>query len=96
MSLQETEKRLQNGPGFQYRVFWREAQGKDLQWKDETVASPPFLVNNTGTYTPFEIKVQAVNAKGKGPEPEPRTGHSGEDSMLSKTHSGHKTRDTGM
>ncbi|KAM6925450.1 neural cell adhesion molecule L1.1 [Xenentodon cancila] len=75
----ETKKRLQNGPGFQYKVFWREAKETDSQWKDATVTSPPLLVNNTGTYTPFEIKVQAVNSVGKGPEPEPKTGHSGED-----------------
>lgn len=74
------DKRLHNGQNFQYEVLWREADGSDVEWNSGLVKSPPFIVNNTGTYTPFEIKVRAVNAVGKGPDPEPEIGHSGEDS----------------
>ncbi|XP_040910245.1 neural cell adhesion molecule L1.1-like isoform X2 [Toxotes jaculatrix] len=75
----EMDKRFHNGKDFQYKVSWREADGTDLRWSSGYVKSPPFLVNNTGTYTPFEIKVQAVNAVGEGPAPEPEIGHSGEE-----------------
>ncbi|KAK2851997.1 hypothetical protein Q5P01_008273 [Channa striata] len=74
----EMDKRSHNGQGFQYKVSWREAEGTDLHWNHGYVKSPPFLVNNTGTFTPFEIKVQAVNSLGEGPAPEPEIGHSGE------------------
>lgn len=42
--------------------------------------SDPFLVvSNTSTFVPYEIKVQAVNSQGKGPEPPITIGYSGED-----------------
>uniref|UniRef100_A0A671YQ68 Neural cell adhesion molecule L1 n=1 Tax=Sparus aurata TaxID=8175 RepID=A0A671YQ68_SPAAU len=75
----EMDKRSHNAEGFLYKVFWREAGRPDAQWNHRDVQSPPFLVNDTGTYTPFEIKVQAVNTIGNGPAPEPEYGHSGED-----------------
>lgn len=75
------ENHLQNGPDFHYKVYWREADEKRKEWNFTTVKSPPFQINNAGTYTPFEIKVQAVNAVGTGPQPESQIGHSGEDSM---------------
>ncbi|KAM7404177.1 hypothetical protein PAMP_011548 [Pampus punctatissimus] len=75
----EMHKRLHNGHGFQYKVSWREAGGQSVNWNHSYIRSSPFLVNETGTYTPFEIKVQAVNSLGEGPEPKPEIGHSGED-----------------
>uniref|UniRef100_A0A3B4X7A8 Neural cell adhesion molecule L1.1-like n=1 Tax=Seriola lalandi dorsalis TaxID=1841481 RepID=A0A3B4X7A8_SERLL len=75
----EMEKHLHNGQDFQYKVSWREAGETGAHWNYSYIKSPPFLVNNTGTYTPFEIKVQAVNSLGEGPSPEPEIGHSGED-----------------
>uniref|UniRef100_A0A3B3TUH0 Neural cell adhesion molecule L1.1-like n=1 Tax=Poecilia latipinna TaxID=48699 RepID=A0A3B3TUH0_9TELE len=76
---QEMEKRLHNGQDFQYRVYWREADSRNAEWNWAYAKSPPFTVNDTGTFTPFEIKVQAVNAIDSGPAPEAKTGHSGED-----------------
>uniref|UniRef100_A0A3P9I6Z8 Neural cell adhesion molecule L1 n=1 Tax=Oryzias latipes TaxID=8090 RepID=A0A3P9I6Z8_ORYLA len=75
------EKRFHNGDNFHYRVFWREAEGArtDTNWKHADVTSPPFLVGNTSTYKRFEIKVQAINSIGKGPEPEKRIGYSAEE-----------------
>ncbi|XP_071314832.1 neural cell adhesion molecule L1.1-like isoform X2 [Trachinotus anak] len=75
----EMKEYSHNGEGFQYKVWWREAKVTGAQWNHGYIKSPPFLVNNTGTYAPFEIKVQAVNSVGQGPEPEPATGYSGED-----------------
>uniref|UniRef100_A0A3P9I6N7 Neural cell adhesion molecule L1.1 n=1 Tax=Oryzias latipes TaxID=8090 RepID=A0A3P9I6N7_ORYLA len=74
-------KRFHNGDNFHYRVFWREAEGArtDTNWKHADVTSPPFLVGNTSTYKRFEIKVQAINSIGKGPEPEKRIGYSAEE-----------------
>lgn len=70
-----------NAPGFEYKVSWRQAEGSNQFWSHGTTKGPPFVVNGTGTYTPFEIKVQAVNSLGEGPAPVPEIGHSGEDSM---------------
>uniref|UniRef100_A0A3P8PDA1 Neural cell adhesion molecule L1 n=1 Tax=Astatotilapia calliptera TaxID=8154 RepID=A0A3P8PDA1_ASTCA len=75
----EIDKRFHNGQNFQYEVLWREADGSNVNWNSGRVRSPPFIVNNTGTYTPFEIKVRSVNALGGGPEPKSESGHSGED-----------------
>uniref|UniRef100_A0A8D0AHN1 Neural cell adhesion molecule L1.1-like n=1 Tax=Sander lucioperca TaxID=283035 RepID=A0A8D0AHN1_SANLU len=80
----EMDKRLHNSHGFLYKVFWRKADS--VHWNHQDVTSPPFRVNNTGTYTPFEIKVQAVNSLGEGPAPEPEIGHSGEEGTLSKLY----------
>lgn len=74
------DKRSYHGPDFEYKVSWREAGGTSVHWNHHFAKSPPFFVNNTGTYTPFEITVQAVNSLGEGPAPEPEIGHSGEDS----------------
>lgn len=76
-----------NGHGFLYKVLWREAGAQDARWNSAEVKSPPFLVQNARTYTPFEIKVQAVNSLGSGPAPEPEIGHSGEDSRSCFTFS---------
>uniref|UniRef100_A0A8C5FB31 Neural cell adhesion molecule L1.1-like n=1 Tax=Gadus morhua TaxID=8049 RepID=A0A8C5FB31_GADMO len=76
----EVDKRLHNGPDFRYKVFWRE--GRMGHWNHDEVVGPPFLVKDTETYTPFEIKVQAVNSLGGGPEPASAIGHSGEDGRL--------------
>ncbi|XP_029291014.1 neural cell adhesion molecule L1.1-like isoform X2 [Cottoperca gobio] len=79
ISWDEMDKRSHNGQGFQYKVFWQESGVTDVHWNHAYVQSPPFLINNTGTYTPFKIKVQAVNSLGEGPAPVPEIGHSGED-----------------
>ncbi|XP_029012243.1 neural cell adhesion molecule L1.1-like isoform X2 [Betta splendens] len=68
-----------NGHGFKYKVLWRKAGQPNAQWNQGFAKSPPFFVNDTGTFTPFEIKVQAVNSVGEGPEADPEVGHSGED-----------------
>ncbi|XP_078144162.1 neural cell adhesion molecule L1.1-like [Centroberyx gerrardi] len=78
----EMDKRLHNGQDFQYKLSWRDAEGSGPHWTHGYAKAPPFLVNGTGTYTPFEIKVQAVNSLGEGPAPIPEIGHSGEDVPL--------------
>ncbi|KAM4611095.1 neural cell adhesion molecule L1.1-like [Polymixia lowei] len=82
ISWDELGKHLHNGQDFQYKVSWRQAEGRGPQWSHGYAKAPPFVVNETGTYTPFEIKVQSVNSLGEGPPPVPEIGHSGEDLPL--------------
>uniref|UniRef100_A0A673VNX6 Neural cell adhesion molecule L1 n=2 Tax=Suricata suricatta TaxID=37032 RepID=A0A673VNX6_SURSU len=67
-----------NAPQIQYRVQWR-PQGTRGAWQEQIVTNPFLVVSNTSTFVPYEIKVQAVNNQGKGPEPQITIGYSGED-----------------
>uniref|UniRef100_A0A2K6UR91 Neural cell adhesion molecule L1 n=1 Tax=Saimiri boliviensis boliviensis TaxID=39432 RepID=A0A2K6UR91_SAIBB len=67
-----------NAPQVQYRVQWR-PQGTRGPWQEQIVSDPFLVVSNTSTFVPYEIKVQAVNRQGKGPEPQVTIGYSGED-----------------
>ncbi|XP_054862556.1 neuronal cell adhesion molecule a isoform X12 [Amphiprion ocellaris] len=72
-----------NGPGLEYKVQWRQ---KDIEenWSSKNVANvSQFVVSGTPTYVPYEIKVQALNDYGSGPDPEVVIGYSGEDLPLS-------------
>ncbi|XP_012924797.1 neural cell adhesion molecule L1 isoform X1 [Heterocephalus glaber] len=67
-----------NAPQVQYRVQWR-PQGTRGPWQEQTVSDSFLVVTNTSTFEPYEIRVQAVNSQGKGPEPQVTIGYSGED-----------------
>ncbi|XP_023376414.1 neural cell adhesion molecule L1 isoform X3 [Pteropus vampyrus] len=67
-----------NAPHVQYRVQWR-PQGLRGAWQEQIVNDPFLVVSNTSTFVPYEIKVQAINSQGKGPEPQVTVGYSGED-----------------
>ncbi|KAK7878611.1 hypothetical protein WMY93_030447 [Mugilogobius chulae] len=67
-----------NGPGLEYRVSYRR-QGLGDQWKESLVKRHSFVVRNTSTFVPYEIKIQSRNSHGWGPEPKVITGYSGED-----------------
>ncbi|XP_075039177.1 neural cell adhesion molecule L1-like protein isoform X2 [Mixophyes fleayi] len=67
-----------NGPGLEYRVSWR-LQGVETEWHHKKVKHPQFVIKNTPAFVPYDIRVQAVNHIGRGPEPEIRTMYSGED-----------------
>ncbi|XP_077134184.1 neural cell adhesion molecule L1-like protein isoform X1 [Ranitomeya variabilis] len=68
----------QNGPGFEYRVSWR-LQGVETDWHHKKVKRPQFTIRNTPAFVPYDIRVQAVNDIGAGPDPEIHTVYSGED-----------------
>ncbi|XP_040262582.1 neural cell adhesion molecule L1-like protein [Bufo bufo] len=68
----------QNGPGLEYRVSWR-LHGVETQWHHKKVKRPQFSIKNTPAFVPYDIRVQAVNDIGAGPDPEIHTGYSGED-----------------
>ncbi|XP_061218104.1 neural cell adhesion molecule L1-like protein isoform X4 [Neopsephotus bourkii] len=67
-----------NGPGLEYKVSWRQ-QGVEADWNEEMVKKHSLTLRNTPTFVPYEIKVQAVNNLGSGPEPNITIGYSGED-----------------
>lgn len=67
-----------NGPGLEYKVSYRQ-QDVDLVWTEHMVKRHSFVVKNTPTFAPYEIKIQAKNHQGWGPEPKIVLGYSGED-----------------
>lgn len=58
--------------------------GSGPDWHINVTTAPPFIVSGVGNFSAFEIKVQAVNEKGQGPEPDPVIGYSGEDGKMLK------------
>ncbi|XP_063330850.1 neural cell adhesion molecule L1-like protein isoform X4 [Pelmatolapia mariae] len=70
-----------NGPSLEYKVSYRR-QDVEEDWKEHTVKRHSFVVRNTPTFVPYEIKIQAKNRQGFGPEPKLVTGYSGEDSFF--------------
>lgn len=67
-----------NGPGLEYKVSYRKLGVEDV-WKDHLVKRHSFVVRNTSTFVPYEIKIQSRNSHGWGPDPKVVTGYSGED-----------------
>ncbi|XP_015226468.1 PREDICTED: neural cell adhesion molecule L1-like protein isoform X1 [Cyprinodon variegatus] len=67
-----------NGPGLEYKVSYRR-QDVEEDWKEHTVKRHSFVVWNTPTFVPYEVKIQAKNNQGWGPEPRIVSGYSGED-----------------
>nr|XP_019945112.1 PREDICTED: neural cell adhesion molecule L1-like protein isoform X5 [Paralichthys olivaceus] len=67
-----------NGPGLEYKVSYRKL-GVEDNWKDHLVKRHSFVVRNTSTFIPYEIKIQSRNSHGWGPEPKVASGYSGED-----------------
>ncbi|KAJ8259745.1 hypothetical protein GJAV_G00172930 [Gymnothorax javanicus] len=67
-----------NGPGLEYKVSYR-LQGSGEDWEEHTVTRHSYVVKNTPTFVPYEVKIQSRNTVGWGPEPAVVTGYSGED-----------------
>lgn len=80
--MQEMDKRDFSGPKFRYQVMWRKVLGSGPDWHTDETTEPLFIVNNIHNFSSFEIKVQAVNEIGEGPEPDPVIGYSGEDGKI--------------
>ncbi|XP_044067311.1 cell adhesion molecule L1-like a isoform X5 [Siniperca chuatsi] len=68
----------QNGPGLEYKVSYRKL-GVEDGWREHLVKRHYFVVRNTPTFVPYEIKIQSRNSHGWGPDPKVVTGYSGED-----------------
>ncbi|XP_045065381.1 neural cell adhesion molecule L1-like isoform X1 [Coregonus clupeaformis] len=82
ITWEEMDRREFNGPEFHYKVFWRRVLGDGPTWHSNVTTEPPYIVTEVGNFSAFEIKVQAVNQKGAGPEPDPVIGYSGENVPL--------------
>lgn len=67
-----------NGPGLEYKLSYRKLGVEDI-WKEHLVKRHAFVIKNTPTFVPYEIKIQSRNSHGWGPEPKVVTGYSGED-----------------
>ncbi|XP_078110865.1 cell adhesion molecule L1-like a isoform X2 [Sander vitreus] len=67
-----------NGPGLEYKVSYRKL-GVEDDWREHLVKRHSFVVRNTSTFVPYEIKIQSRNSHGWGPDPKVVTGYSGED-----------------
>uniref|UniRef100_A0AAR2INZ1 Neural cell adhesion molecule L1 n=1 Tax=Pygocentrus nattereri TaxID=42514 RepID=A0AAR2INZ1_PYGNA len=67
-----------NGPGLEYKVSYRQ-QGVEEAWQEHMVKRHSFVVKNTPTFVPYEVKIQAKNRAGWAPEPNTVVAYSGED-----------------
>ncbi|XP_050968096.1 neural cell adhesion molecule L1-like protein isoform X6 [Labeo rohita] len=67
-----------NGPGLEYKVSYRR-QGAEEEWMEHMVKRHSFVVKNTPTFVLYEVKIQAKNHAGWGPDPKIITAYSGED-----------------
>ncbi|KAM7402785.1 hypothetical protein PAMP_017996 [Pampus punctatissimus] len=67
-----------NGPNLHYSVWWRRKDSGE-EWSNVTTVGSKHIVQNLETYVPYEIKIQARNEFGSGPESNVVTGYSGED-----------------
>lgn len=70
-----------NGPGLEYKLSYRQL-GVEETWTEQIVQRHSFVVKNTPTFVPYEVKIQAHNEQGWAPEPRVVTGYSGEDLPL--------------
>ncbi|XP_071017498.1 neurofascin-like isoform X4 [Oncorhynchus clarkii lewisi] len=68
----------QNGPNLHYMVWWRRKDTGE-EWNNVTTVGAKHIVHDTETYVPYEIKLQARNDFGPGPESNIIIGYSGED-----------------
>ncbi|XP_060930792.1 neurofascin [Limanda limanda] len=67
-----------NGPHLKYLVWWRRRDSRE-EWKNATTKWLRYYIYDSDTFTPYDLKVQAVNDFGLGPESPVVTGYSGED-----------------
>uniref|UniRef100_A0A8C2JBP3 Neural cell adhesion molecule L1-like protein n=1 Tax=Cyprinus carpio TaxID=7962 RepID=A0A8C2JBP3_CYPCA len=70
-----------NGPGLEYKLSYR-LMGVEDSWKEQMMKRHSFVVRDTQTFVPYEVKIQAFNSHGWAPEPRVVTGYSGEDLPL--------------
>ncbi|RXN11274.1 neurofascin-like isoform X1 [Labeo rohita] len=79
ISWEPLEYREWNGPKLGYMVWWRRRDSRE-EWKNYTTYWwCSHIIYDTDTFTPYEIKVQAINFFGYGPESPIVIGYSGED-----------------
>ncbi|KAK7916771.1 hypothetical protein WMY93_012532 [Mugilogobius chulae] len=67
-----------NGPDLHYSVWWRLSDSEG-EWSNITTTASRQVVTNTNSYTAYDIKIQARNSFGHGPQSNVVVGYSGED-----------------
>uniref|UniRef100_A0A3Q3GKL2 Neural cell adhesion molecule L1 n=1 Tax=Kryptolebias marmoratus TaxID=37003 RepID=A0A3Q3GKL2_KRYMA len=67
-----------NGPNLHYIVWWRQKDSA-ADWNNVTTFHSKHVIHSNETYVPYEIKIQARNDFGSGPESNVVIGYSGED-----------------
>lgn len=77
--LQPLRDLERNGPNLHYSVWWRRRDNEE-DWNNVTTFHSKHVVHPTDTYVPYEIKIQARNDFGSGPESNVIIRYSGEDS----------------
>ncbi|TNN73527.1 Neurofascin [Liparis tanakae] len=70
-----------NGPHLKYLVWWKRRDSRE-EWKNATTKWLRYYIYDADTFTPYDLKVQAVNDFGLGPESPVVIGYSGEDRPL--------------
>lgn len=60
-------------------MWWRRKDAEE-EWNNLTTVGTNHVVHNTEIYVPYELKIQARNEFGAGPESNLVIGYSGEDS----------------
>uniref|UniRef100_A0A4W4F3B0 Neural cell adhesion molecule L1-like protein n=1 Tax=Electrophorus electricus TaxID=8005 RepID=A0A4W4F3B0_ELEEL len=70
-----------NGPGLEYQLSYRQL-GVEQSWSEQIMKRHSFVVKDTPTFVPYEVKIQARNQHGWAPEPRVLIGYSGEDLPL--------------
>uniref|UniRef100_A0A8C8J769 Neurofascin n=1 Tax=Oncorhynchus tshawytscha TaxID=74940 RepID=A0A8C8J769_ONCTS len=78
ISWEALNNREWNGPHLKYLVWWKRRDSRE-EWKNATTWWCKYYIYDADTFTPYEIKVQAVNDFGLGPESPVIIGYSGED-----------------
>lgn len=84
LSLQPLPPQDHNGPGIYYKVFWRrtkhDTEFQSLALKDQgNIGMAVVRIQLEHFYTQYDVKVQAVNEIGYGPESKITTIFSAED-----------------
>ncbi|KAM6977591.1 neurofascin [Aplochiton taeniatus] len=82
ISWEPLSNREWNGPHLKYLVWWKRRDSRE-EWKNATTKWLRYYIYETDTFTPYEIKVQAANDFGLGPESQVVIGYSGEGRPLS-------------
>lgn len=74
-----------NGPGFGYRVYWKQ-DIPGQRWSVEEITDPDrkeLVIKNQPAYRSYKIKIIAVNVRGESNAPQKEiVGYSGEDGKL--------------
>ncbi|XP_075897873.1 neurofascin [Nelusetta ayraudi] len=78
ISWEPVSYREWNGPHLKYLVWWKRRDSRE-EWKNATTKWLKYYIYDADTFTPYDLKIQAVNDFGLGPESPVVIGYSGED-----------------